>query len=551
MKEMRARELVNIYEHSLEQQIVRRGSNLACQDEELWKQMEGLLKDGDAQETHCLGLDPLRVMEESLTAAATSTTAAAAGRVQARGGLQGLAKAFEVLEQAALNLYLGHWRAEYKVVKMYSGMFTHYIKPVLSMPQIENLFGLLGYRPSSSWHEQLRLQSSQVTPSSLDDLLSLSCAFFLARCECCLLLTALGKHVGEAQWELSVVRQRQRGNRVQVALDNTKKTLVVNQPFDGEVEIDLYTDEHVNGVQREALVNDDESLHPLTWVTQSSASPPAVKTHSNGVTSLSSTSTSLSTREHVCISTLNCQLTKTSPLESDTSRSSSASMKQGRRPCEESRFDKADSQSCRAEAIALGQSEAEANHLCSCLQSPRVCLKLCIECNTLHDIGCALLQHCNRQSHHMVYSDNTREEVKELRALSPQGGSLRVSDITASPTFNSSTAMSSLALCDEPKSIIPSLHPITYHDCCDLTHLDPQVLCLSCSVFHSGTCRGIEYCQEYHKIKQLGKCPCGKACSRTPLVLCRYCGNEYCNACWYRRPVVCTCGQTFDQSSSV
>lgn len=109
----RARELVNGYDVSLEQRIVGGGSSLVCKDEELWKQVEGLLKDGDAQETHCLGLDPLQVMEESLM-----TTAATGGRAKARGGLQGLAKAFEVLEQAALNLYLGPWREEYKVVKV-------------------------------------------------------------------------------------------------------------------------------------------------------------------------------------------------------------------------------------------------------------------------------------------------------------------------------------------------------------------------------------------------------------------------------------------------
>ncbi|KAF1387373.1 hypothetical protein PFLUV_G00104760 [Perca fluviatilis] len=549
----RARDLLATYDHSLEQQIVGRGSNLACRDEELWKQVEGLLKDGDAQETHCLGLDPLSVMEESLTAAA-STTAASAGPARARGGLQGLAKAFEVLEQAALNLYLGPWRDEYKVVKMYSGMFTHYIRPVLSMPQIEKLFGLLGYQPSSSRHEQLRLLSARVSPASLENLLGLSCAFFLARCECRLLQTALGKHVGEAQWELSVVRERRRGNSVQVALDNTKKTLDVNQPlmepFDGEV--DLYTDEHVNGGQREPVGNDDESPRSLTWVTPSSISPSAAKTHSNGVRSLSSSSSALSARDNVCISTLNCQLTKTSPLESVITRSSSASGRQSRRSWEESRFDEADSQSrsLQGEAMGLCRSEAEADHLCSCLQSsPRCPQSVCVECKALHNITCALFQRCYIEGHCILpYPDNT-EEMKES---SPQDGSLRVSDMSASPTLTSSSAaMSSLSLRDDPKSIIPSHHPISYHGCCDLAQLDPQVLCLSCGVFHSGSCRDIDFCQNHHKIKPLGVCSCGRACFRKPLVLCRYCGNEYCSDCWYRNPVVCTCGQTFDQSSSV
>ena len=116
---------------------------------------------------------------------------------------------------------------------MYSGMFTHYIKPVLSMQHIEKLFGLLGYQPSPSQHEQLLLQALRISPASLDDLLQLSCAFYLARCECRLLGTTLGKHVGDAQWELSVIRERQRGNSLQVCLSGVWQ---INQSW-GEVRI--------------------------------------------------------------------------------------------------------------------------------------------------------------------------------------------------------------------------------------------------------------------------------------------------------------------------
>lgn len=319
--------------------------------------------------------------------------------------------------------------------------------------------------------------------------------------------------------------------------------------------MDLYTDEQVNGGKRGAVVNNDESPRSLAWATQSGASPPAVKTHSNGMASLSSSSASLSARDQVCVSTFNCRLTKTSPLESDTTRSLSAGVRQGRRPCEESTFDKVDlqSRSLQVEAMGLRESEAEAEHYCSCLRSPHLCLKICVECNTMHDISCALLEHCRMEGHDMVSPPDTTEETEELRAASPQGGSLRVSGMTASPTLTSSSAaMSSLGLCDDdPKSMIPSLHPIAYHDCCDLTQLDPQVLCFSCSIFHSGSCREIDFCQSHHNIKPLGVCSCGRSCSRNPLVLCRYCGNEYCRDCWYRSPVECTCGQTFDQSSSV
>jgi len=117
-----------------------------------------------------------------------------------------------------VSLFLFVMLCSWSPSQMYSGMFTHNIKPVLSMPQIEKLFGLLGYQPSSSRHEQLCLRPPAVGSASAEDLLCLSCAFFLARCECGLLLAALGKHGGEAQWELSAVRERQSGTGVQVCV---------------------------------------------------------------------------------------------------------------------------------------------------------------------------------------------------------------------------------------------------------------------------------------------------------------------------------------------
>lgn len=117
--QQRARDLVRMYDHILEQQIVGRGSSSACKDENLWKLVEDQLKDVDAQELHCLGLDTLREMEESLKpAAASAPPGSYSRRVRTSGGLRGLARAFEVMEQAALNLYLGPWRKEYSVIKV-------------------------------------------------------------------------------------------------------------------------------------------------------------------------------------------------------------------------------------------------------------------------------------------------------------------------------------------------------------------------------------------------------------------------------------------------
>lgn len=111
-----AEDLLRVYDHALEQQVLERGSSLPCREEKLWKQVEEMLKMGDARETHCLGLDPLQEMEEALQAGA------AAGlrrrRANVRVGLKELAQVFEFLEQASLNLYLGPWRKEYKVIKV-------------------------------------------------------------------------------------------------------------------------------------------------------------------------------------------------------------------------------------------------------------------------------------------------------------------------------------------------------------------------------------------------------------------------------------------------
>lgn len=309
--------------------------------------------------------------------------------------------------------------------------------------------------------------------------------------------------------------------------------------------MDLYTDEEVNGGQRGPVIS-DESPRSLSWVTPSDALPPTVKAHSNGVKSSSSSSTSLSARDDVHVSTLNCQLNKSPLPELDMTRSSASVKQSNKHSCEASTFDKADSQShsLQLDVMEFMKRASKASQFCRCLKSSHICLAVCTQCNAMHNINCALLEHCNRESHPVLLCEIVNEVMKELRAESPQGGS-------ALPSLTSSTAaMSSLVLYDDPEPTIQSRHPILYHTCCNLSQLDPQVLCLTCNVFHIDLCRELDKCQ-MHKTKRLGVCSCGRTCSRNPLVLCRYCGNEFCRECWYRNPVECTCGQTFDQSSSV
>ena len=258
-------------------------------------------------------------------------------------------------------------------------------------------------------------------------------------------------------------------------------------------------------------VSDDESPCPLNEAAQSNASPPAIQTRSNGGTYTSP------------------------PKESDTTKSSSASKRQDTLLCEEFKSDTRDLQ--QIQALVLGKGEPEASLLCSCLHSSPVFLKRCFECNTLHNITCASLYFCTAKGHNVSSTDSLNEKIMLPLEVSPSSGGVRES--TRNALLSSGAEITSDSL------------QISFHECCNLSKLDPQVLCRSCRVFHSGSCREGKLCKTSHDISVLGTCSCGKVCSRKPLVLCRYCGNEYCNNCWYRNPVTCSCGQTFDQSTPV
>lgn len=106
----RGHDLVKKYQSHLESRIEKGDQSLVCRDEKICKEAETLLTKGNAQKILKLdGLDSLTVMENSLQAFPFKT-----GRL----GLEKISKAFEVLELAALNLYLYPWRKEYKFVKV-------------------------------------------------------------------------------------------------------------------------------------------------------------------------------------------------------------------------------------------------------------------------------------------------------------------------------------------------------------------------------------------------------------------------------------------------
>ncbi|XP_050991657.1 spermatogenesis associated 2-like [Labeo rohita] len=231
--------LINKYKSNLESRIEKGDRSLVCRDEDFCKEVEMLLRNGSGQKIHSLrGLDSLAVMEKSLSVFPSKT-----GQV----GLEKLSKAFEVLELAALNLYVYPWRREYRLVKMFSGMFTHSIKPALTLQQAKELFGLLGYQVSSLKGDEELALNSKLVPA--DFLLSFACGFFAARMECQLLLSALGSVDRGLEWALQLVKERQLGLSLQVALENTKRKSDAASVSDTvlaggmDAELDLYTEQ--------------------------------------------------------------------------------------------------------------------------------------------------------------------------------------------------------------------------------------------------------------------------------------------------------------------
>lgn len=281
-----------------------------------------------------------------------------------------------------------------------------------------------------------------------------------------------------------------------------------------EGEVDLYRDEHVNEEQEQGVDDEDDNPHSLIRSIQSNKTSPAGQTRSNGASYMSS-----------------------SP-ESDTRKSSSANKSKNKRSPEELKSDQLDS-------LQIHVSGFDVNQHCSCFSRPPLILKRCFDCDTLHNVTCSFLGDCTMKGHQVQFADERPEKTKEM---SPPSGNFRENG-TDNPT--GSNAAGTPGVCDDAKSA--AFEPISYHNCCDLrvANPDPRILCHKCRYFHSTKCVEGKLCGASHRVSELGRCSCGKYCARKPLVLCRYCGREYCSACWYRRPVFCICGQTFDQESTV
>ncbi|XP_070258995.1 spermatogenesis-associated protein 2-like protein [Myotis yumanensis] len=69
------------------------------------------------------------------------------GRADLAPALRGLARAFELLELAAVHLYLLPWRKEFTTIKTFSGGYVHVLKGALSEDLLIQSFQKMGYVP--------------------------------------------------------------------------------------------------------------------------------------------------------------------------------------------------------------------------------------------------------------------------------------------------------------------------------------------------------------------------------------------------------------------
>lgn len=242
---------------------------------------------------------------------------------------------------------------------MYSGMFTHRVKPAFTTKQAKKLFGLLGYQPSCPGEEEeLRLNSK---PVKADVLLQLACAFFTARIECQLLLSAVTTLDGSMKSELQLIQDRKDGNSLHAALDNalkmseTKSRSFKNHTTDVETSVDIYTDETL-------------------------ASPPSLPYIPPKESALS----------------FSMSYSNTSPVkkEKDGKTSQVKKEKDGKTVCDQIPKLLLAQQN---ENEILAKVSSKSGHVCNCFQLSSSSLTGCTHDEEIHDEACPRFQNCQKQ----------------------------------------------------------------------------------------------------------------------------------------------------------
>lgn len=471
---------------------------------------------------------------------------------------------------------------------MFSGMFTHLIKPALTLPQAKELFGLLGYQPSSLNEDEELALNSKLVPA--DFLLSLACGFFTARMECQLLLSALGSAHRGVEWVLQLVKERQAGHSLQVALENTKRKSEVASASDAiltsgmDTELDLYT----------------EQADVTSQMTSTTSSPP----HSSY----------MQPKEIVQSKSLQKE-----PFQSDMRNNKDA--KQGRSISNPGPMENLDKDQSKGDA----QRQAAVNVMCSCITPGCLFIYQCEECRDVHSTLCSHYKTCCFKEHTLVLCPHKAED---LLRLVKEKDSLKTHHCMANSTYDSflvchdcqvihdhnckiikvcnlkhnvqptgklqlpqgerenakkrHICLSSGApvdvichtcnnshdfQCEDWQNCIANAHhtqysqemgdsetpcaPIPFHnDCFTDTQPLPEIVCLTCKAFHFSGCPDGRHCSQKHKIQYIGN-KCITCCGSDLGTFCKYCGALYCKRCCFKNTMLCQCGKLFISSSSV
>lgn len=451
-------------------------------------------------------------------------------------------------------------------LQMFSGMFTHYVKPALTSQQAKELFGLLGYQPAgSSEEEELRLGSK---PVHADTLLQLACAFFTARVECQLLLSNANSLGSCAEWELQLVLERKRGHTLQKSRESIKRKLE-SQILDSDmpVDVDLYTDN-----QQEP--GDKAKTNHTTASLNSKDTPLSHRT------SRSQKERKSGEAQTVCASKLSCQISSEHLSTQNTELRSKSLKPSGNVKQSTQTTDAQNHFGTRAEQ-QMGHclKSHDLNSKCSCERCQKQgqnlkkhsCMDnsnadvfvVCHDCYNIHDIACVDIQKCHSLLHNLQGTGKLQPPQGEWGApASPQRHScLRVDDplYVVCHTCNQSHD----CLCEVVQQCEASAHAVKYlvemkedthtpskpmllHQCC--ISVQPGYACITCKVFHTSSC--IYECFRKHDVRKL-KSVCLVCSDHEVGILCRFCSAQYCKKCWFEDPINCKCGRPFDNSSPV
>ncbi|XP_048886845.1 spermatogenesis associated 2-like [Brienomyrus brachyistius] len=515
---MKASDKTDVYEqyNSYLGTCLKQGvSALLLQDHTLC--VQNLLSEGDVQVLfRSLGVDLLAVMKASIQ--------------NADSGLEGLAKAFEVLELAAINLYLCPWRKEYRTIKMFSGTYIHQVAPVLSEQQAAMFFGLLGYQVAEGQRLELRGQPTA------EQLRRLACAFFLARCECRLLLGVGGSPGGGLVFEQALVKEGQKGRGLQEARSDVVKQLEVREQELGE--LDLYRAEEWNGESQSDKAQAQDHVCGMSL-------------YSSGSTLPAGGSSNISVQDEAVSTTISDQLNQVNdPAGTHCSQQEEAARS-------------VKTEMSRAGVGQLITSQASGNDRRAAESSAvshggRTCLILyCEQCCIVHSINCPEAERCERLRHRTRYiKENTTQQERAGGVQDPMEHEKLVACLKRHTCLEEGLSCAPDPMCEQDQHCSKAGHAVLSKRSPEPSeHTTPQSLTPQFLNFHSCdpgrfntrvsqdiSCSDLKLCEHLQQ-DVVKKCTNTNDCVLPIRAVCKYCHVAYCKSCWFRCPITCECGQ--------